>query len=60
MKELLNKIYDKLANNRFDGIEIFDFEDLDYGYLDNEKNEIVLIKGDTEYVLTLTSRQYEE
>ena len=60
MKELLNKIYDKLAGNRFDGIEIFDFEDLDYGYIDEAKNEIVLIKGDTEYVLTMTKRQYTE
>jgi hypothetical protein len=35
-------------------------EDLDYGYLDNAKNEIVLIKDDTEYVLTLTKRPYQE
>ena len=60
MEELLNKIFDKLADNHFDGFGIFDFADLDYGYIYNAKKEIVLIKGNTEYVLTLTKRPYEE
>ena len=60
IKELLSKVYDKLADNRFNGIEIFDFEDLDYGYIDTAKNEIVLVKDDFEYVLTMTKRPYTE
>ena len=60
MKELLNKIYDKLANNHFNGIDTFDFGDFDYGFVDEKRMEIVLISDDAEYVLTLTKRPYED
>ena len=62
IKDLLNDIYDKLADNNFDelGIEKFEILDFDNAYIDCGKNEIVLIKGDKEFVLTLTTRPYED